>query len=133
MAKVYQTEVAIIGGGLAGIATALELLNKGISCLILDRDISERFGGLARDAFGGMALCGTPLQKFNKIDDSPELMLRDWLSFADFGEEDVWPRKWAEMYAYRNNPDVYQWLGTQGVKFFPAVNWVERGDFAPVQ
>ncbi len=131
MAKVYETDVVIIGGGIAGIATALELLNKGIQCLILDRDTRDRFGGLARDAFGGMALCGTPLQKLNKIPDSPELMLRDWLSFADFSEDDVWPRKWAEMYAQRNNPDVYQWLLTQGIKFFPAVNWVERGDFAP--
>ena len=131
MAKVYETEVAIIGGGIAGISTALELLNKGISCLILDRDIPARFGGLARDAFGGMALCGTPLQKLNKIKDSPELLLSDWHAFADFSEDDVWPKKWAEMYAQRNNADVYQWLQSQGVKFFPAVNWVERGDFAP--
>lgn len=131
MTKVYQTEVVIIGGGIAGIVTALELLNKGITCLILDRDTPERFGGLARDAFGGMALCGTPLQKMNRIRDNPELLLRDWLSFADFGPEDHWPRTWAEMYAHRNNPDVYQWLLSQGIKFFPAVNWVERGDFAP--
>ncbi|MDX1695620.1 MAG: FAD-binding dehydrogenase [Ketobacteraceae bacterium] len=131
MSKLYETEVAIVGGGIAGIATALELLNKGIDCLILDRDTADRFGGLARDAFGGMALCGTPLQKLNRIPDSPELLLRDWLSFADFGAEDIWPRQWAEMYAERNNPDVYQWLVSQGVKFFPAVNWVERGDYVP--
>lgn len=131
MAKSYQTDVVIIGGGIAGIVTAMELLNKGKSCLILDRDSPERFGGLARDAFGGMALCGTPQQKLNRIDDSPELLLRDWLSFADFSEQDYWPRQWAETYAQRNNADVYQWLVSQGVKFFPAVNWVERGDFAP--
>lgn len=127
----YKTDVLIIGGGIAGIVTALELLNKGIECLILDRDTRERFGGLARDAFGGMALCGTPIQKMNGIKDSPELLLADWHAFAEFGEADHWPRKWAELYADRNNPDIYRWLQTQGVKFFPAVNWVERGEYVP--
>ncbi|MCG8316098.1 MAG: FAD-binding dehydrogenase [Pseudomonadales bacterium] len=131
MVRTYDSEVVIVGGGIAGICTALELLNKGISCLILDRDSPQRFGGLARDAFGGMALCETPLQKLNGIQDSPELLFRDWLSFADFQNNDEWPRQWAEMYAQRNNPDVYEWLLQQGIKFFPAVNWVERGDFAP--
>ena len=131
MGRTHRTEVVIIGGGLAGICTALELLNKGTPCIILDRDTPERFGGLARDAFGGMALCDTPLQKLNGIHDSPELLLRDWLSFADFQADDKWPARWAEMYAQRNNPDVYRWLLQQGVRFFPAVNWVERGDYAP--
>ena len=79
-----ETDVLIIGGGLAGIAAALELLERGRRVLILDRDEESRFGGLAKDAFGGMALSGTPLQKLNGIRDDADLLLRDWLSFADF-------------------------------------------------
>ena len=34
--------------------------------------------------------------------DSPELALRDWLSYAQFGEGDAWPRRWARLYCDRS-------------------------------
>ena len=126
-----ETDVLIIGGGLAGIAAALELLERGRRVLILDRDEESRFGGLAKDAFGGMALSGTPLQKLNGIRDDADLLLRDWLSFAEFAPEDRWPLRWAQLYAQRNHEDIYRWLVSRKVRFFPAVNWVERGEFQP--
>ena len=43
----YQSDVVIIGGGLAGIVAALELLSAGKSVALLDRDGEENFGGLA--------------------------------------------------------------------------------------
>ena len=42
-----QADVAVVGGGLAGIVTALELLRTGKSVALLDRDSRQRFGGLA--------------------------------------------------------------------------------------
>ena len=126
-----KTEVLVIGGGVAGMVAALELLDGGHQVLLLDRDEEARFGGLAKDAFGGMALCGTPLQKLNGIHDNPQLLLRDWLSFAEFSPQDKWPLRWAEMYAERNLDDVYRWLQNHHVKFFPAVNWLERGEYLP--
>ena len=126
-----RAEIVIVGGGIAGIVAGLELLGSGHRVCILDRDDEANFGGLAKEAFGGMALCGTPLQRLNGIKDNPQLMLRDWLSFADFSDLDHWPRYWAESYCFRNQEDVYQWLKMQGVRFFPAVNWVERGEFVP--
>ena len=54
-----QHDVVIVGGGLAGIVTALECLRAGQSVALVDRDTPERFGGLALWAFGGMALVGT--------------------------------------------------------------------------
>jgi len=127
----YKTEVLIIGGGLAGIVAALELVEKKISVLLLERDSEENFGGLAPWAFGGMALVGTPLQKRNGVRDSVETALCDWHSFADFSEHDIWPRKWAEIYVNRCLPDVYHWLRDRGIRFFPAVQWVERGEYGP--
>lgn len=127
--KIYATEVLIIGGGISGITSAIELLDQGKEVLIVDRSIESKFGGLAREAFGGMALCGTPQQKVNGIADSPELLLRDWLTFGEMPKDDKWPLKWAEMYAYRNYEDIYRWLRDRHINFFPAVNWVERGDF----
>jgi predicted oxidoreductase len=125
----YKTEVLIIGGGLAGIVAALELVEKKISVLMLDRDSEENLGGLAPWAFGGMALVGTPLQKKGGVHDTPEIALSDWHRFAEFSDDDFWPRKWAEIYVNRSLPDVYHWLTDRDIRFFPFVNWVERGEY----
>ncbi len=117
----------MIGGGIAGIVTALELLDGGQSVVLVDRDTPERFGGLARWAFGGMALVGTREQKRLKIADSPRLMLEDWVRFGELAADDRWPRAWAECYVEESHDLVYQWLLGLGLKFMPAVNWVERG------
>ncbi|WP_425585837.1 FAD-binding protein [Verticiella sediminum] len=122
-----RTDVAIAGGGLAGIVTALECLRAGLHVTLVDRDTPARLGGLALWAFGGMALVDTPLQRRMKIPDSPERALRDWMSFGELNEADVWPRRWAEHYVQHSGTQVYDWLRAQGIKFLPAVNWVERG------
>jgi predicted oxidoreductase len=36
---------------------------------------------------------------------------------------------WAKHYVERSGSEVYDWLLTEGFKFLPAVNWVERGRF----
>ena len=124
-------DTLIIGAGMAGVVAALELLNKGQRVCLLDRAPESAMGGLAMHAFGGMALVDTPLQRRAGIRDSRELALQDWLSFAEFGAEDVWPRRWAEHYIDRCVPDVYEWLRGHGLRFIPAVQWVERGWMKP--
>ena len=120
-------DVVIVGGGLAGIVTALECLRAGQSVALIDRDTPERLGGLALWAFGGMALVGTPLQARMKIPDTPERALADWLRFGELGTEEVFPRQWAAHYVQHSRTEVYDWLLAKGLKFMPAVNWVERG------
>lgn len=127
----YQADVTIIGAGLAGICAALELLDSNKSIIMLDANTEARFGGLANNAFGGMLLNQTDEQKRLFVKDSPELMLDDWLRAAEFDETHFWQKKWAEAYAYRSNEEVYRWLKSKGISFFPIVNWVERGDFKP--
>ena len=125
----HRCETLVIGAGLAGISTALELLERGRQVLLLDAAPRSQCGGQANDAFGGMLLCGTPEQRRNKVQDSPELLLEDWLRVAAFDADDHWGRRWAEHYAERNKADIYDWLRQRGVSFFPAVQWVERGNF----
>ena len=125
--KLLQSDVLVIGGGLAGIVTALEALRAGRRVTLVDRDTPERFGGLALWAFGGMALVDTPLQRRKKIVDSPEIALRDWLSFGELDPADHWPLQWARHYVERSRPEVHDWLQAHGIRFMPAVNWVERG------
>ncbi|MDO9195241.1 FAD-dependent oxidoreductase [Rhodoferax sp.] len=122
-----QSDVLVIGGGLAGIVTAIECLRAGKSVTLVDRDTPERLGGLALWAFGGMALVDTPLQRRMKLKDSPELALQDWLRFGELGEDDVLPRQWASYYVEHSRAQVYDWVIAHGLKFMPAVSWVERG------
>lgn len=122
-----HSDVVVIGGGLAGLVTALECLQGGRRVTVVDRDTPERLGGLARWAFGGMALVDTPLQRRMKIADSPERALADWLRFGELGEHELWPRRWAAYYVEHSRAQVYDWLLGHGLKFMPAVNWVERG------
>ncbi|MCP4457735.1 MAG: FAD-binding dehydrogenase [Cytophagales bacterium] len=121
------TDVLIIGGGIAGITTAIELLNHNTKVWIVDRDIEENFGGLAKESFGGMFFVDTPTQRKGGFEDSPELALKDWMSVAEFGEEDEWPKAWAKHYVYNCTSQVHDWLEPLGIKFFPVVHWVERG------
>jgi len=120
-------DAIIIGGGIAGLTTALELAKKDKQVLVLDAQDETKVGGLARSAFGGMALIGTPEQRRNGITDNAEIALKDWHAFANFSQEDVFPKQWAKLYVEQNYQDIYQYVKNLGVKFLPAVNWVERG------
>ncbi|MBN9461215.1 MAG: FAD-binding dehydrogenase [Burkholderiales bacterium] len=128
----YESDVVVIGGGLAGIVAALELLSAGRRVTLLDRDVEASFGGLARESFGGILLVGTPEQRRSKIRDTPELALQDWLAFGEFGRDERaehWPRRWAEAYVNDSHDEIYQWLRARGIRFLPLPLWVERGSF----
>lgn len=124
---VIQSDLVVVGGGLAGMVTALETARAGLSVTLVDRHPPQHFGGLARWAFGGMALVGTPLQARRKIPDSPERALADWLRFGELAPDDRHALAWAKHYVEHSRPRVYDWLLNEGLKFMPAVNWVERG------
>ncbi len=126
-----QHEVIIVGGGLAGITAALELLDQGKRVILLDRGPRERLGGLARWAMGGIFYVDSPFQRKAKIQDSPEKAYQDWLSYAEFEAGDEWPRRWAEQYVSRCTPEVYEWLKPKGIKYIPSVQWIERGLHQP--
>lgn len=44
-------------------------------------------------------------------------------------ETDALLLEWARYYVEHSRPQVYDWLREYGLKFMPAVNWVERGRF----
>src|SRR5438067_4263987 len=123
-----QFDAVVIGAGIAGLVTALELLEQASGrVLLLDRCAPHEVGGLAREAFGGMFMVDTREQRFSGIEDSFELALEDWLRVAAFEPTDRWPRAWAEEYVARARDEVGGWLKRYGVRFFPVVNWAERG------
>ena len=127
----YQSDVVIIGGGIAGIVTALELLDYKRKVIIIDRDKSEKFGGQAITSFGGMTLIGTPTQKLKGIKDSPELAFQDWIDTAAFDEDDNFAKDWAQMYCHRSYQDIYKFVRKAKIHFLPAIMWPERGYYKP--
>ncbi len=131
MTNHYSSDVTIIGGGLAGVTTALELIGFNKTVTLLERGPQDHFGGLANDAFGGMLFVNTPLQRKHHIHDSVDLAMSDWFSSAEFEDTDIWPKRWAEYYINRSTDAIYSWLLQQGIRFLPAVHWVERGNFIP--
>ena len=110
-----MSEVIVIGGGIAGICAALELLEANRHVLLLDRDKAESFGGLAKESFGGIFLVGTPEQRRAGIRDTPELALADWHAFGELDLADRWPCAWAEAYVQRCHDEVGVWLRQRGV------------------
>jgi hypothetical protein len=125
-----HVDVVVVGAGIAGLVVTLELLEQlepSKRILLLDRSHPEEVGGLAREAFGGMFMVDTREQRRSGIRDSVELALEDWLRVAEFTPEDHWPRRWAEEYVSRARDEVGGWLRQYGVRFFPVVNWAERG------
>jgi uncharacterized protein len=120
-------DVVVIGAGLAGLTTTLELLDLGRDVLLADRCFEHEVGGLAREAFGGVFMVDSAEQRFSRVRDTVDVALEDWLRMAGFADGDVWPRRWAEQYVTRARDDVGGWLKGRGVRFFPVVNWAERG------
>lgn len=125
------TEVVIAGGGLAGIVAAYELLHQGARVLLIDKDSREKFGGLARESFGGVHMIDTPHQRRLRIRDSPELAWRDWQSVADYDADDHWPRQWGRFYCENSREYIFEFLHHKKISFLPLVNWPERGLHAP--
>jgi hypothetical protein len=127
----YQADVIVIGAGIAGISSAIELIERGRRVLLLDRDRESNLGGLARESFGGFWFADSAIQRKRRIGDSTDLGLKGWLSYAEFGTEDLWPRTWAEAYVHRANEEVLAWLVDLGIEFMPVPLWVERGREVP--
>src|SRR5262249_50776380 len=86
-----------------------------------------RFGGSALEAFGGLFFVDSPEQRRGRIADTPERALQDWESFAQFGPDEVWPRRWAAHLVERATPDARDYLRAKGLSWLPVVLWVERG------
>ncbi|MEL6132557.1 MAG: FAD-binding dehydrogenase [Bacteroidota bacterium] len=122
-----QTDVLIVGAGLAGMTAAIELLDAGLRVVILDRAPQDTMGGLARWSMGGLFYVDSPFQRKAKIEDSHARAFEDWCSAAEFGPEDHLPKQWAEQYITHCIPYVYEWLKPKGTKYIPSVQWIERG------
>ncbi|KUJ76961.1 FAD-binding dehydrogenase [Ruegeria marisrubri] len=121
-------DAIVVGAGLAGLAAAAELGDRGKRVIIVDQEPEHFLGGQAFWSLGGLFMVDTPEQRRMGIRDSHDLALRDWIGSAQFDRpEDDWPRKWAEAYVEFAAGEMRPWLYEMGFRWFPVVGWAERG------
>ncbi len=125
-----NTDIVVVGAGLAGLTAAAEAADAGRRVVILDQEPSASLGGQAFWALGGLFLVDTPEQRRLGIHDSEELALSDWFGTAGFDRpEDHWPHRWAEAFVHFAAGEMRMWLKDQGMTLFPIVQWAERGGY----
>ncbi|SNS63266.1 hypothetical protein SAMN04488107_3253 [Geodermatophilus saharensis] len=130
MPAVVDTDVVVVGSGLAGLVATAELADAGKRVVLVEQEPEASFGGQAWWSFGGLFLVDSPEQRRLRVRDSLELARQDWFGTAGFDrEEDHWPRQWAEAYLQFAAGEKRAWLREQGVGFFPVVGWAERGGY----
>ncbi|HEU5347079.1 MAG TPA: FAD-binding dehydrogenase [Ktedonobacterales bacterium] len=126
-------DVVIVGAGLAGLVAAAELADAGKRVIIVEQEAEQSLGGQAFWSLGGLFFVNSPEQRLLGIRDSYDLALQDWMGTAGFDrEEDLWPRRWAEAYVAFAAGEKRSWLHAQGMRFFPIVNWAERGGYGAI-
>jgi len=104
-----DADVIIIGGGIAGLAAALEASSGDAS--VIGLEINSVGGGHAVMA-GGMFLVNTPLQAAKGVDDSIDLAVADMLAWGEDADAD-----WVRRYVEASRREVHDWLTQFGVEF----------------
>jgi uncharacterized protein len=129
-----DADVIVVGGGLAGLVAACEVIGAGKRVILLDQEGEQSLGGQAFWSFGGLMFVDSPEQRRMRIRDSHDLALQDWMGSAGFDrEEDHWPREWAKLYVAFAAGEKRSWLHGLGVRWFPIVGWAERGGYLATQ
>jgi predicted oxidoreductase len=125
-----ETDVVVVGAGLAGLVATAELADAGKRVILLEQEPEASLGGQAWWSFGGLFLIDSPEQRRLRVHDSLELARQDWFGTAGFDRDsDYWPRQWAEAYLQFAAGEKRAWLKEQGIGFFPVVGWAERGGY----
>ena len=109
--KHYETDIAIIGGGGAGIAAGIEARDAGARAIAFERAATP--GGAAIISGGGCLIVGSPLQKQNGINDTPDLAFNDWIKWGGPSADEVWARYYIEHSLH----DLYHWAEGLGAKW----------------
>jgi predicted oxidoreductase len=107
----YETDVAIIGAGAAGIAAGIEARDAGARAIAFEQAAEP--GGAAIISGGGCLIVGSPLQKQHGIDDTPDLAFKDWVAWGGPSTDVVWARYYIEHTLH----DLYHWAEGLGAKW----------------
>ncbi|MNU50189.1 KsdD-like steroid dehydrogenase [compost metagenome] len=128
-----DADVIIVGGGLAGLVAANELVQAGKRVALVDQENPANLGGQAFWSFGGLFLVNSPEQRKLGVRDSVDLAWRDWRGSAGWDRlagplaEDEWAVQWARAYIEFAAGEKRAWLKQHRISLTPMVGWAERG------
>lgn len=101
----YDTSVVVVGAGGAGLSTAIELAQKGVDVMIVEK--AGITGGNTAYASAGMNAAETRLQKEENVPDTVDLFVKDTME----GGKNL------------NNPDLVNILASESSD---AIDWLEE-------
>ena len=107
----YQTDIAIIGAGAAGIAAGIEARDAGARAIAFEN--APEPGGAAIISGGGCLIVGSPVQKARGIRDTPDLAFDDWIKWGGPSVDTVWARYYIDHTLH----DLYHWTEALGVSW----------------
>lgn len=117
-------DLVIVGLGGAGVAAALEGVERGLSVIAVDR--FSHGGSTAANGGVFYAGAGTVVQREAGIDDSPAAMT----AYLDMEAGEVVSRKTIEEFV-AESPATIDWLIAQGVHF-SATYWPQKSSYPPL-
>lgn len=111
-----ETDVLIVGGGLAGLTAAMEAAHNGAQVVLLEK--LARTGGSSELSGGLFAFAGTDMQKAAGIEDNEQRLYDDIRKAGQFQNDEALVRTYVA-----NQLAAYEWLKQLGTQF----NSVEVG------
>lgn len=112
--RTLNTDLLVIGGGLAGFSAALEAAQAGTRVLLIEK--LDQTGGSSAMSGGCLAFAGTDLQAAHGVADSKELLERDLIEVGQHENDPALVRAYVD-----HQLDTYEWLKAQGVIFSPLI------------
>lgn len=113
--KKARPRVIVVGAGISGLTTALELGRGGADVTVVD--MSSVFGGHAVMSQGGVSIIDTPLQREAGIQDNADMAAGDFVKWGEDADPD-----WVRYYVDHSRTEIYEWLLDLGVRFEGVLN-----------
>ena len=110
----HESDILVIGAGIAGLSAALEAAELGAHVTVVD--MWSVFGGHAIMSNGAVSIVGSPMQERQGLADSPEIAYRDFTTWG----QDADPA-WTRYYVENSRELIYDWLTPMGVDFYAAI------------
>jgi flavocytochrome c len=121
--KKFETDIAIVGSGGAGMAAGIEARDAGAR--VITFEMAAEPGGAAIISGGGCCIVGSPIQKENGVEDSPDLAFDDWVKWGGPTVD----KDWARYYIDHSLHDLYFWAEGLGAKWVETTN--QEGNTVP--
>lgn len=109
----WETDVVVIGSGLAGISAAIEARENGADVIMLEK--LGRVGGTSALSAGWVQAAGTEIQAKNDINDTSEQFYEDWMMLANRAKDNKHIDPEMVRYITSHSAENIDWLIDHGV------------------